>query len=65
MTRKHFEALAAALKDSKPDGNGEVVHPIALTQWRADVRAIALVCHAYNHQFSTRRFYDACGYESE
>lgn len=66
MTRKHFEALAAALKDSKPEPTQYCHHTSPpgpqLEQWRADVRAIAAVCIAHNPRFDTR-FFEACGYE--
>lgn len=73
MTRKHFEALAAALRLSKPDqptNNGPDSRKWdwptweALSQWRADVRAIASVLLAHNPRFDTR-FYAACGYEAQ
>lgn len=70
MTRKHFEALAAALKDSKPDKPNSAMEQWAvndllgrMSQWRADVRAIADVCLDYNLLFNDAKFYTACGYE--
>ncbi len=73
MTRKHFEALAAALWNSKPveiivGGPADTklmrnAYSNSLAQWQADVRAIASVCIVYNPRFDTR-FYAACGYET-
>lgn len=63
MTRKHFEALALALKQTRPDYS---TFPAgAIDQWRADVRAIAEVLLAHNPRLTTRGFYAACGYEIE
>ncbi len=65
MTKRHFEALAAALKGSRPIepiGNVTVAR-FAMDQWRADVRAIASVLLAHNPRFDAR-FYEACGYET-
>lgn len=68
MTRKHFEALAAALKDSKPSKPDPEStwsysqYRDALAQWRIDVRAIVSACLRANDQFDAR-FYAACGYK--
>ena len=74
MTRKHFEALALALKSCKPV---EIIYggPMdtklmrnayinSVSQWRADVRAIAATCVTQNARFDTH-FYAACGYETQ
>lgn len=64
MTRMHFEALALALKESKPEATDiSNSRARAILQWRADVRAIASVLIAHNPRFDTR-FYAACGYET-
>ena len=58
MTRKHFEALAAALKITGPAGyltSGEG------HQWRADVEQVADVCARFNPTFDRARFLAACG----
>ena len=69
MTRQHFEAIALALKGSKPiDEDG---HDVAndhyeqgrMDQWRTDVRAIAGILRASNPRFDAR-FYAACDYET-
>lgn len=71
MTRKHFEALALALKNSKPveiieGGPADTrlmrnAYSNSIAQWRADVRAIRQVVFDY----SLHGFYIACGYELE
>ena len=67
MTKRHFEAIAAALKEAKPvlDMRGEDLEwfNAALPQWRSDVRAIASVLLAHIPRFDAR-FYEACGYET-
>ena len=60
MSKKHFEALARALANSKPAKKGA-----AMDQWRRDVEAIADVCQSQNGMFRRETFLDACGYESE
>ena len=60
MTKRHFEAIAAALKGSKPT---DTAPDSWVVQWRADVRAIASVLLAHNPRFDAR-FYAACGYET-
>lgn len=64
MTKQHFEAIALALKESKPAAltKGQL-HPAFMVQWRSDVRAIAGILLAHNPRFDTR-FYAACGYET-
>lgn len=59
MSRKHFVALAAALRESRPESNGE-----AREQWKTDVRAIASACAAANGSFDRCRFYAACCFET-
>lgn len=62
MAHKHFQALADALRFSKPtldasgDSNAETV------QWEADVQAIADACYQFNGMFDRGRFYAACDY---
>ena len=67
MTKRHFEAIAAALKESRPTRspvpNSAPYYEALRCQWRADVRAIAGVLLAHNPRFDTR-FYAACGYET-
>jgi len=59
MSRKHFIALAAALKARRP-----VIEALASRQqWRLDVEAIADVCNDSNTNFDRERFLAACGVE--
>lgn len=62
MTRKHFEALAAALVESRRAcGSREQVE-----QWRRDVEAISLVMSKYAEWdvvTNRTRFLKACGVE--
>jgi hypothetical protein len=59
MSKKHFIALAAALRACRPDPSNEA----ARTQWARDVRAIAHVCVAHNPAFRFAQFLDACNAE--
>jgi len=59
MTRKHFEALAAALKDRKPMGT----IPYTTDQWELDCEGMASVCARFNPNFDRARFLKACGVE--
>lgn len=68
MTRKHFKALAAALKDSKPeppnidDTHDWASYREAHAQWRTDIRAIAAVFLVHNPRFDDGLFRAACGH---
>jgi hypothetical protein len=57
MTRKHFEALAQALKSERPS----VGWTNKYIQWAQDVKAIADVCADFNGAFDHDRFFVACG----
>ena len=61
MTKKHFEALAAALKAEKPGLHWD---PNKHVQWDNDVAAIASVCADFNGAFDRARFYKACGVQT-
>ncbi len=58
MTKKHFEALAAALSERRPV-------PLAhdRDQWEVDVLGVADVCAQFNPHFDRARFLKACGVE--
>lgn len=58
MSRKHFKALADALKDEKPGDNW---NPNKRVQWEIDVKAIANTCARFNDRFNSSRFLAACG----
>ena len=70
MSKKHFEAIAAALANAKPhiessnSADLEFEYNNAwLHQWQRDVLAIADVCCSFNNNFNRSRFLSACGYE--
>ena len=56
MTRKHFEALAAALRNSHIEGD-----PSYIDQWIVDCQAVAEICARFNPNFDRARFLAACG----
>jgi hypothetical protein len=58
MSRKHFRALADALKAEKPGDNW---NPNKRVQWELDVKAIANTCAMFNCRFNRSRFLTACG----
>jgi hypothetical protein len=60
MSRKHFIALAAALKAEKPGANWCVNKHV---QWALDVKAVANACARFNGNFKRDRFLTACGVE--
>lgn len=64
MSRKHFEAIAAALLANKPSQRDIEMCSGEYNQWKSDVRAMANVCCQFNGYFDRSRFYTACGYES-
>lgn len=53
MTKKHFIALADALRAEKPGDNWD---PNKRVQWDLDVKAIANVCAAQNPNFNRERW---------
>ena len=60
MTRKHFNAIADALRFSRPDFS-----TVAHEQWEKDCSAMADACRSFNGQFDRGRFLRACGVEAE
>jgi len=66
MTKKHYEALAAGLRDAWDTSSAarEFALPIEDERravWVACVEAVAAVCATDNPRFDTARFYEACG----
>ena len=68
MTRKDFEAIAAALKESRPTRENK---PVTISkqewegryqQWKHDVRVIVGTFIKSNPQFNEQRFFDAVTY---
>ena len=56
MTKKHFEALATALKASQAQADT----PEKVEQWADDVKAVAGVLADSNERFDYHRFMQAC-----
>lgn len=63
MTRKHFQAIADALKASKPNRRIEN-YPSMLVQWIHCVEHTATACAQFNSAFDRSRFLGACGYDA-
>lgn len=53
MSKKHFIALADALRAEKPGINWD---PNKMVQWELDVKAIANACAASNPRFNRERW---------
>jgi len=60
MTRKHFEALAAALRFNAPNPNNETYEAQARL-FESIVSAVAKTCERANSRFDYRRFEKASG----
>jgi hypothetical protein len=64
MRRKHYEALAGALKRSKPkeeDYDNPYGYEMAMLVWRRTVRYIVAELKKDNDKFNIIKFEDACG----
>lgn len=61
MTKRHFIALAAVIKESK--GTGSVYDAVAEQQRTRIAKRIADVCPRFNIEFDRTRFLAACDVE--
>jgi hypothetical protein len=58
MTRRHFRALAQALRNTRPGENWDANKR---AQWNLDVKAVLDICASENSNFDRHRFIEACG----
>ena len=58
MTRKDYILLSVHLRGERPLASWD---PNKISQWRADVKAIADALHCDNSRFDHARFRHACG----
>lgn len=63
MTKKHFQLLADALKDSVISTSGIDTQEYVQVQWEHCVERIAQACKESNPRFDRDRFFRACGYQ--
>ena len=61
LTKKHFDALAAALSNTRPGVGSK--SSLLDWQWKSDVGTVANVCARFNPNFDRARFLAACGVE--
>ncbi len=59
MTRKHFEAIASALKLAR----AKAVNEAELVGVDRAIREVTLACASFNENFDHKRFDRACGLE--
>lgn len=62
MSRKHFQALAYALMNARPESGPALEDRRA--QWSMDCALVANVCAQSNQSFDRERFLAACEAES-
>jgi hypothetical protein len=64
MTRKHFRALAEALRACRPDvipGTNVIPDDTARKVWYQACSEVSKVCARENSLFNASKFFDACG----
>lgn len=64
MSRKEFELIARALKETQPGKETELsrVHSSVHGQWCVTTLRLAMELKTTNPQFNQERFLRACGY---
>lgn len=60
MEHRHFKAIAAALRESRPASNWE---PAKMSQWKSTVNSFVVICRSSNSRFNADRFLAACNHE--
>lgn len=68
MQKRHFEALARALLDTRPASSAEDTSRVGKARretWSHSVARIADVCAVSNVSFRRAQFFDACGFTAE
>lgn len=58
MSKKHFIALADALRQSRPKVVRTATDAMMKHQWERDREAVAGVCVRFNGDFNGQRWYD-------
>lgn len=58
MTKKHFIALADAMRRARPDEGSSEYAIIAMKQWEQDVRHVANFCQGQSPNFKWDRWMD-------
>jgi hypothetical protein len=61
MTRKHYIALASALRNARPWNYEANDKAPACVAWLASVAAVSETCGRDNARFNSDRFLTACG----
>lgn len=64
MTRKHFKAIADAMRDVRPHYTteaGKEFRRVELCQWEKGCEELARTLRQFNPLFDKGKFLDACG----
>lgn len=65
MTRKDFELIAAAIRDSRPHAYGAPHERVETVQFDRTATEVAIALSETNPRFDRGRFLAACGVEVE
>ena len=63
MTRKHYELIARAIRDSRPHAYGEGHERVESAQFDRTAVEVAIALSWENPRFDRERFLKACGVE--